>query len=128
LFCRGEHPGVTTPFWQAFFVSFLSTKVFLLGPVPATKLVKSLGNNKSKVFTTPGYKLNQGVVHALVLKLIAAGILSIYVFDETKDEGNEGTSQLTVNNCLINWVTIDSGDDLTLAHTDNLLWSSFNFI
>jgi hypothetical protein len=87
-FCHGDHTNATTTFRHSFLVSFLSTKVFLLGPVPVAKIIKSLGDNKSKVFTTPGYRLNQGVVHALVLQLIGAGILSIYVLDETK----EGTS------------------------------------
>jgi hypothetical protein len=72
--------------------------VFLLGSVPIAKLIKCLGDNKSKVFITPGYKLNQGVVHALVLQLLAAGILSISVGDETK----EGTDRLSVNNFLVN--------------------------
>jgi hypothetical protein len=58
-------------------VLFLSTKEILLDPVPVAKIIKCLGDNKSKIFTTPGYRLNQGVVHALVLQLIAAGLLSI---------------------------------------------------
>jgi hypothetical protein len=53
-FCHGQHANATTTFWGwAFLVSFLSTKVFLLGPVPVAKLIKCLGNNKTKVFTTP---------------------------------------------------------------------------
>jgi hypothetical protein len=108
-----------------FLVSFLSTKVFLLGPIPVAKLIKCVGNKKSKVFTTPGYKLNQGVVHALVLQLIAAGILSIYVANETK----EGNNRLLLNDFVVNWVTIiDSGDTSTLAHTNESLWGPFNCI
>jgi hypothetical protein len=114
-FCLGEVAELTTTFRKDFLVSFLSTKVFLLGPVPVAKLIKCVGNKKSKVFTTPGYKLNQGVVHALVLQLIAAGILSIYVADETK----EGNDRLLLNDFVVNWATIiDSANDSTLAHTD----------
>jgi hypothetical protein len=64
-FAFGEHTDATTNFWRAFLVAFLSTKVFLLGLVPVAKLIKCLGNNKSKDFTTPGYKLNQGIVDNL---------------------------------------------------------------
>jgi hypothetical protein len=123
-FCRGEISEATTTFRRAFLVSFLLTKVFLLGPVPIAKLIKCLGDNKSKVFTTPGYKLNQGVVHALVLQLIAAGILSILVGDETK----EGTNRLAVNDFLVNWAIIESDSELSLAHTDCTLWSAFNCV
>jgi superfamily II DNA helicase RecQ len=124
-FCRGEVAELTTSFRRAFLVSFLSTKVFLLGPVSVAKLIKSLGDNKSKVYTTPGYKLNQGVVHALVLQLIAAGILSVYVADETK----EGTERLLLNDFVVNWATvIDSCGDASLAHTDESLWTPFNCI
>jgi hypothetical protein len=56
-YCCGEQTDATTTFWHSFLVLFLSTKVFLLGPVPVTKLIKCLGDNKSKVFTTPGYNL-----------------------------------------------------------------------
>jgi hypothetical protein len=70
-----------------------------------------LGNNKSKVFTTPAYKLNQGVDHALVLQLIVAVIISIYVSDETK----EGTSQLSISNFMVNWAIIDSSRASTLV-------------
>jgi hypothetical protein len=83
-----------------------------------------LGDNKSKVFITPGYKLNQGVVHALVLQLLAAGILSISVGDETK----EGTDRLSVNDFLVNWAIIESDSESSLAHTDGALWSAFNCI
>lgn len=103
---------------------FLATKVFLLGPVPLAQLIYILGNNKSKKFTTPGYNLNQGVVHALVLQLIGAGILLIYVLEETK----EGTSQLSLNNFVVNWAIVDLDGESTLAHTDCLLWTSLNFI
>jgi hypothetical protein len=48
-------------------------------------LIKRLGDNKGKLFTTPAYKLNQGVVHALVLQLLVAGILAIYVINEDKE-------------------------------------------
>jgi hypothetical protein len=64
-FCLSEHTDATTTFRCAFLVAFLSTKVFLLGLVPVAKLIKCLGNNKSTKFTTPGYKLNQGIVDNL---------------------------------------------------------------
>jgi hypothetical protein len=105
-------------------VSFLSTKVFLQGPVPVAKLVKVMGENKGKLFTTPVYKLNQGVIHALVLQLLAAGILSSYIRNEDK----EGTSCLSITDFIVNWAIIDDGDDQVLAHTNGLLWSSFNCI
>jgi superfamily II DNA helicase RecQ len=123
-FCLGAIADATTTFRRAFLVSFLSTKVFLLGPVSIAKLIKSLGDNKSKLFTTPGYKLNQGVVHALVLQLFAAGILSIYVADETR----EGTNQLSFNDFVVNWAIIESEGASFLAHTDCSLWSAFNCI
>jgi hypothetical protein len=62
--------------------------MFILGPVPFAKIIKCLGENKTKVFTTPAYKLNQGVVHALVLQLLAAGIITIYVSNKTKEGTN----------------------------------------
>jgi hypothetical protein len=67
--------------------------------------------------------MNQGVVHALVLQLIAAGIISIYVLDPTK----EGTSQVSITDFVINWATIDQGDESTLAHMDLTYWSAFNY-
>jgi hypothetical protein len=90
-FCRADHLELTTTFRRAALVSFLSTKVFLQGPVTVAKLIKRLGDNKGKLFTTPVYKLNQGVIHALVLQLLAAGILAIYLIDEDK----EGTDRLS---------------------------------
>jgi hypothetical protein len=84
-----------------------------------------VGDNKSKVLTTAGHKLHQGVAHALLLQLIAAGILSVYVADETK----EGTNLLSPNEFVVNWATVvDSDDDSFLAHTDNLQWSPFNCV
>jgi hypothetical protein len=124
-FCCGDVAELTTTFRRDFLVSFLSTKVFLLGPVPVAKLIKCVGVVKSKVFLTPAYKLSQGVVHALVLQLIAAGIVSIFVADETR----EGTDRLSVTDFMVNWATIiDSGDDMSLAHTDHSLWLPFNCI
>jgi hypothetical protein len=59
---------------------------------------RGVGENKSKLFTTPVSKLNQGVVHALVLQLLAAGIPSIYV------NGNkEGTSHLSTSDFIVIW-------------------------
>jgi hypothetical protein len=76
-----------------------------------------VGDNKSKLLTTAGHKLHQGVAHALLLQLIAAGILSVYVADETK----EGTNLLSPNEFVVNWATVvDSDDDSFLAHADNL--------
>jgi hypothetical protein len=123
-FCRGELVAATTPFRRAFLVSLLSTKVFLLGPVPVAKLIKLLGDNKAKLFTTPAFRTNQGVVHALVLQLIASGILSIYVLDPTK----EGTSQLSITDFVINWSTIEHEEESALAHMDLTYWSAFNYI
>jgi hypothetical protein len=123
LYCRGEHPQLTTTFHRTSLISFLLTKVFILGPVPVAKLVKVLGDNKSKLFTSPVSKLNQGVVHALVLQLLAAGILSIYVNGD-----KEGTSHLSTSNFIVNWAIIDSDDDAVLAHTKSLLWLSFNYV
>jgi superfamily II DNA helicase RecQ len=123
-YCTGDHPLAKHAFVRVSLVSFLSTKVFLLGPVPVAHLIKSLGNNKSKVFTTPAYKLNQGVVHALVLQLIAAGIVSIDIADKSK----AGTDALSITDFVVNWAIIDGTIDAYLAHTDDELWSPFNFV
>jgi hypothetical protein len=120
-FCHADHLELTTKFRCASLVSFLSTKAFLQGPEYVAKLVKVLGDNKGKLFATPVYKLNQGIIHALVLQLLAAGILSIYVIDEYK----EGTSHLSIPNFLVNWAIFDNSDDQVLTHTNNLQWSSF---
>jgi hypothetical protein len=104
-FCCGEVAELTTDFRRAHLVSFLSAKVSLLGPTPIAKLIKCVGDNKSKVFTTPtpGHKLHQGVVHALVLQLITAGVPSVCVADETK----EGTDRQLLNEfVLVNWATV----------------------
>jgi superfamily II DNA helicase RecQ len=121
-FCRADHLELTTTFRRAALVSFLSTKVFLQGPVTVAKLIKRLGDNKGKLFTTPVYKLNQGVIHALVLQLLAAGILAIYVIDEDK----EGTDRLSISDFLVNWAILEDEGDPVLAHTNDLLWSTFN--
>jgi hypothetical protein len=122
-YCTGDHPLAKHTFVRvSLIVSFLSTKVFLLGPVPVAHLIKSLGNNKSKVFITPAYKLNQGVVHALVLQLIAAGIVSINIADESK----AGTDALSITDFVVNWAIIDGTIDAYLAHTEDKLWSPFN--
>jgi hypothetical protein len=120
----GDHPLAKYSFVWVSLVSFLSTKVFLLGPVPVAHLIKLLGTNKSKVFTTPAYKLNQGVVHALVLQLIAAGIVSIDVADESK----EGTDGISITDFVVNWAISDATTDAYLAHTDDELWSPFNYV
>jgi hypothetical protein len=114
--CCADHLELTTKFRRAALVSFLSTKVFLQGQVTVAKLVKLLGDNKGKLFTTPVYKLNQGVIHALVLQLLAAGILPIYVINEDK----EGTTCLSITDFLVNWAIFDDGDDPVLAHTNDL--------
>jgi hypothetical protein len=54
-----------------FLCHFFQPKNSSLAQLLLLNLINFLGDNKSKVFTTPGYKLNQGVVHALVLKLMA---------------------------------------------------------
>jgi hypothetical protein len=125
-YCCGEQLLATNNFCHASLVSFLSTKVFLLRPVPVAQLIKCLGINKSKVFTMPAYKLNQGIVHALVLQLIAGSIISIFVGDESE----EGTSRLSITNFVVNWAIINSttDSDSFLAHTDDSLWSGFNYI
>jgi hypothetical protein len=123
-YCMGNHPLAKYSFVRVSLVSFLSTKVFLLGLVPVAHLIKQLGTNKSKVFTTPAYKLNQGVVHALVLQLIAAGIVSIDVADELK----EGTDGISITDFVVNWAISDATTDAYLAHTDDKLWSPFNYV
>jgi hypothetical protein len=123
LYCRGEHPQLTTTFCRASLISFLLMKVFILSPVPVAKLVKVLEDNKSKLFTTSVSKLNQVVIHSLVLQLLAAGILAIYV-----DGEKEETSHLSTSNFIVNWAIIDSDDDAVLAHTKSLLWLSFNYV
>jgi hypothetical protein len=123
-FCLGETRNSTTTFRRDILVSFLSTKVFILGPVTVPKLIKSVGDNKSHIFITPGYKLNQGVVHALVLQLVAVGILTINLADETK----VGTDKLAFNDFVVNWSVIDSKRTSYLAHTDCALWIGFNFV
>jgi hypothetical protein len=67
------------------------------------KPIKHLGDNKGKLFTTPVYKFNQGVIHALDLQLLVAGILAIYVIDEDK----EGTNCLSISDFLVNWAILD---------------------
>jgi hypothetical protein len=89
------------------------------------KLVKVLGDNKSKPFTTLVYKLNQGVIHALVLQLLAAGILSIYVIS---DKDKDGTSCLSTSNFIVNWAINDSDDDEVLACTNSWIWHIFNYV
>jgi hypothetical protein len=111
-YCCGDHPLAKFPFVRVSLISFLSTKVFLLGPVPVAHLIKLLGTNKSKVFTTPAYKLNQGVVHALVLQLIAAGIVSIKLADGSK----EGTDGLSITDFVVNWAISEGTNDAYLAH------------
>ena len=54
-YCCGQHPLANPNFVRISLVSFLSIKVFFLGPVPVAQLIKCLGNNKSKIFTTPAY-------------------------------------------------------------------------
>jgi hypothetical protein len=77
-----------------------------------------LGDNKGKLFTTHDvYKLNQGVIHALVLQLLVAGILAIYVIDEDK----EGTDRLSISEFLLSWAILEDGGDPVLAHTNDLL-------
>jgi superfamily II DNA helicase RecQ len=121
-YCLGDHRHTTTHFRRASLVSFLNTKVFLLGPVPVAKLIKCIGDNKTKVFTTAAYKLNQGVVHGLVLQLIAAGIVSIYVADEAK----EGTSRLTISDFMVNWAIVETEEESSMANADCSLWTGFN--
>ena len=67
-----------------------------------SKVIKVLGNNKGKLFTTLAYRLNQGVVHALVLQLVAANIITIYIGDLDK----EGTNQLSLSDFLMNWAIL----------------------
>jgi hypothetical protein len=111
-YCSGDRPLAKFPFVRVSLISFLSTKVFLLGPLPVAHLIKLLGTNKSKVFTTPAYKLNQGVVHALVLQLIAAGIVSIKLADGSK----EGTDGLSITDFVVNWAISEGTNDAYLAH------------
>jgi hypothetical protein len=111
-YCRGKHTQVTTSFRRASIISFLSTKVFILGPaVPFAKIIKCLGENKTKVFTTPAYKLSQGVVHALVLQLLAAGIITIFVSNKTK----EGTTRLSFSDFMVNWAIFQTNEESSLA-------------
>ena len=98
--------------------------MFILGPVSVAKLIKLLGENKSKLFMTPGYKLTQGVVHALVLQLVGAGILSIFVHDESK----EGANGLMFTDFIVNWAIVEAGDEPVLAYTDIRLWCNLNLI
>jgi hypothetical protein len=58
-FCWADHLELTTKFKCPSLVSFLSTKVFLQGPITVAKLVKLLGDNKGKLFTTPVYNLTR---------------------------------------------------------------------
>jgi superfamily II DNA helicase RecQ len=123
-YCRGEHTQVTTTFRRESLISLLSTKLFILGPVPFAQIIKFLGENKTKVFTTPAYKLSQGVVHALVLQLLAAGIITVIARDETK----EGTARLTFSDFMVNWAIVEANEESSLAHTDCSLWTAFNCI
>ena len=125
-YCRKDHHEFSTPFHKSKLVRFLSTKVFLQGPIGVNKMIKLLGNNK-KVFFPVGYSsLPQGKIHGLFLQLVAAGIVSLDI--ATASSLKVGTDRLSSSDVELNWATTNVADESVLACEQPHRWKLMNMI
>jgi superfamily II DNA helicase RecQ len=123
-YCRRDHLDFTTPFYRSRLVHFLSTSVFLEGPASVATLIKMLGDNKKSYFPAGYSTLPRGKIHALVLQLIAAGILSLKI--NTTASNKIGNDRLTASDVEVNWATTYTRTETILAHEQSHRWSVLN--
>jgi hypothetical protein len=98
----------------------------LEGPTLIATRIKMLGDKKKSYFPA-GYSTSpKGKVYALVLQLIAAGIITLKI--NTTASKKIGNDRLTTSDVEVNWATTYSRTKTILAHEQNHRWYVLNIL
>ena len=126
--CLGHTKQFTGLFHKRKLVSVLTTKIFshTKAPPDYKDFIKSIKQKKEFIFHENNVpKKSMGPIHALLLQLVAKGIISVSISDVSKIGTDKLISKHVVI-CLSN--TVDA-DGITMpAHMIDSLWEGLTYI
>eukprot|EP00956_Cyclotella_meneghiniana_P004040 scaffold4901_cov50-Cyclotella_meneghiniana.AAC.1 len=121
-YCCGDFNNFTGKFHrrqlEGVLTGVFSTKV----SVTVDELKKAIRDAKSKVFVKPSKSMGQ--IHAIMLQLVANGIVKMGISDSSK----VGKEKLSVRDVELKLATVTHESILTPAHMVSSMYSNMNFV